>query len=323
MGHGASCFSAGTVTSRGSSLQRPMDTARVLRIEQFQEDPDKYIQLTPTLPADADHAAVIQAGRYSALWVRLRTAVPATAIEGWMAECENKKGGAVYLAMPQPLVSTDTMSLLLGRSYQFHHYHRETDELVWYRWMREGMKDLVPAYATSIEGGGSLILSPDEKKVLLVFELGRWGRVGGAVDPGETCLEAALRECHEETSIELDDSFKPLLGMGYQQPRSRDGSINDHFLLFIVRAKSMEIKLDKNELQAAEWFEIAPLVAAFAEAWKASGASDQRLPSVFEVNAKRVSTLELRSLQRFTEGSCCPVVQQFLNERRKTAAITF
>merc|ERR1712183_927867 len=158
-----------------------------------------------------------------------------------MAECEDNKSGAVYVAIPQPLVSADMISVVLGRSYKFHHYHGETDELVWYRWTREGMKDRVPAYATSIEGGGSLILSPDEKKVLLVFEYGRWGRVGGAVDPGESCLEAALRECHEETGIELDDSFQPLLGIGYQQPRSRDGAVNDHFLLFIVRAKSSGI----------------------------------------------------------------------------------
>ncbi len=30
----------------------------------------------------------------------------------------------------------------------------------------------------------------------------RWGSVGGAVDPGETLVEAALRELHEETGIE-------------------------------------------------------------------------------------------------------------------------
>ena len=29
----------------------------------------------------------------------------------------------------------------------------------------------------------------------------RWGTIGGAVDPGETLLEAAVREMHEETGI--------------------------------------------------------------------------------------------------------------------------
>jgi 8-oxo-dGTP pyrophosphatase MutT (NUDIX family) len=31
----------------------------------------------------------------------------------------------------------------------------------------------------------------------------RWGSVGGAVDPGESLVEAALRELHEETGIEV------------------------------------------------------------------------------------------------------------------------
>ena len=31
--------------------------------------------------------------------------------------------------------------------------------------------------------------------------IGRWGSIGGAVDPGETLVEAALRELHEETGI--------------------------------------------------------------------------------------------------------------------------
>lgn len=32
----------------------------------------------------------------------------------------------------------------------------------------------------------------------------RWGTIGGAVDPGETLLDAAVREMHEETGIVVD-----------------------------------------------------------------------------------------------------------------------
>ena len=37
---------------------------------------------------------------------------------------------------------------------------------------RLGLGQMVPAYATSIEGVGALVLSPDEKRVLLVWEYG-------------------------------------------------------------------------------------------------------------------------------------------------------
>ncbi len=39
----------------------------------------------------------------------------------------------------------------------------------------------MPSYATSIEGGGMIVLSPDETKVLLVHELGRWVFPGGGI----------------------------------------------------------------------------------------------------------------------------------------------
>ena len=41
---------------------------------------------------------------------------------------------------------------------------------------------MVPCYATSIEGVGALVLSPDEKKVLLVWEYGNCKPLSGAVD---------------------------------------------------------------------------------------------------------------------------------------------
>ena len=58
---------------------------------------------------------------------------------------------------------------------------------------------MVPCYATSIEGVGALVLSPDpEKKVLLVWEYATGSHSCGAVDQGESILEAAGREAGEE-----------------------------------------------------------------------------------------------------------------------------
>jgi hypothetical protein len=40
-----------------------------------------------------------------------------------------------------------------------------TRELIYYRWSDPKRPDMVPPYATSIEGGGLIVLSPDESKV--------------------------------------------------------------------------------------------------------------------------------------------------------------
>lgn len=51
--------------------------------------------------------------------------------------------------------------------------------------MGESHEDIVPSYATAIEGISALLLSPDEKKVLLIWERGNWKTVTGAVESGE------------------------------------------------------------------------------------------------------------------------------------------
>src|SRR4051812_12114582 len=54
-----------------------------------------------------------------------------------------------------------------------------------------------------------LPVSPDGEVLLLQDQdpahpgILRWGSVGGAADPGESLVEAALRELHEETGIEV------------------------------------------------------------------------------------------------------------------------
>ena len=143
------------------------------------------------------------------------------------------------------------------------------EELIYKKWVRENTPNMVPPYATSIEGGGCLVLSPDGSEVMLVHEYGRWGRCGGAVDPGESSLETALREVSEETQIELDlERVNPVrIGISYHQPRSRDGRVNDNFVLFIVYAKKRnrdkDITIDHNELSDARWFSIEKLVGEF------------------------------------------------------------
>jgi 8-oxo-dGTP pyrophosphatase MutT (NUDIX family) len=217
-----------------------------------------------------------------------------------------KKSGAVYVGLPQSFVGNssstngrDCLALLLsdksnfgsdGKPFQFYNFDPNTNELLYKKWCRVSRNgspttDMVPPYATSIEGGGCLVLSPDGTEVMLVHEYGRWGRCGGAVDPGESSLETALREVVEETAVELNlesDRAPVRIGLCYHQPRSRDGRVNDNFLLFIVYAKSKALKIDEKEISGARWFSVEKLVGEWRRQVDGTG-------SVF--NAKRCAAL--------------------------------
>jgi 8-oxo-dGTP pyrophosphatase MutT (NUDIX family) len=52
-----------------------------------------------------------------------------------------------------------------------------------------------------VNGAGEVLLLQDQAPAHPGIL--RWGSVGGAVDPGETLVDAALRELREETGIEL------------------------------------------------------------------------------------------------------------------------
>uniref|UniRef100_A0A6V3QBM6 Nudix hydrolase domain-containing protein n=2 Tax=Lotharella globosa TaxID=91324 RepID=A0A6V3QBM6_9EUKA len=302
----------------------PSFPSYVLHVPEFNEDRTKYVQLTPMIPADGSHTVVVQGSRYGGQWVRMRNHVPAKDLDACLTTCEDVKSGAVYVGIPQRLVSTEYMSIVLSRGYKFYNHFEATDELIWYKWTRKDVESRVPKYATSIEGGGAIVLSPDEKEFLLVFEYGRWGRAGGALDLGESCIETAIREVDEETGVELDDSFVPLLGLGYQQPCSRDGLINDHFLYFLVKAKTKTIKLDETELQGGKWFDVKESVEAFRKfrvAWKADKPSEP-LPSRMELSKEWVGTMELMAVERFLEKRAHPVT--FMkNPKRQKPSIVF
>jgi 8-oxo-dGTP pyrophosphatase MutT (NUDIX family) len=56
---------------------------------------------------------------------------------------------------------------------------------------------LMPSVAALIRDG-------DGRALLVRHVEGRWQPPGGAVDPGETPVEACVRECREEASIEVE-----------------------------------------------------------------------------------------------------------------------
>ena len=310
-------FSVSTFFHR-IKIVSPQDEFRkmssVLHIkDEFRSNTKRYgVQLTPSIPpSEKKHKIIVQNGLYGALWIRVRGDPKA-----FQSVLENvlETDRTIYVAIKQSVLAESCHSCLesiLEKNFKFYHYHTETDELIWYLWQRKDHDDLVPTYATSIEGGGVMVLSPDEKKVMLVYEYGRYGRCGGAVNPGESTLQAALRETQEETTLELDKTFVPVLCASYDQPQSRDGCINDHFGLYAVKAKSIFVK-PKDEVKDCRWFEVSKLVLAGKKLLKhlrknSSDPKRERQENVL-VDGVKVNWMDVYGVYQYAMGHTKPVL---------------
>jgi len=260
-------------------------------------------QLTPPLPAkgaDSTPAGAVvrdaggvcwQRGPYGGWWLRLGlhaalpTVASASAALDEVLTRAGKAKAAVYVAVQETVAEPSITALLRERGFRYHHFSpnepgvgkREgggsghgVGEHVYYRWMGDPSHDMVPSYSTSIEGVGALVLSPDEKKVLLIWEYGNWKAVSGAVDEGESLLTSLAREASEEVGLGIDDAFAPVAVGGWHLSRARDDRVNDNFSAFVVRATSERFRLDMNEVSAARWFDTEALL----EAYQAAGAPD-------------------------------------------------
>lgn len=79
-----------------------------------------------------------------------------------------------------------------------------------------------------------------DRSVLLIQrkDCGQWAIPGGMVDPGETGIEAAGRELHEETGVDLDGLEPTILGRVHvNDPReTADAWITSTVVLYTVRA---------------------------------------------------------------------------------------
>ncbi len=288
----------------------------------------KYIgELTPPMPGvlaasesrSVERDGIVwQRGPYNSWWLRLAADAGADsirdAVDGAL-EAAASAASAVYVSFPERRVSAYPLlsELLHERGFSFHHYQpagsppladAEKDgggQFIYYRWCGDPEHDMVPSYATSIEGVGGLLLSPDESKVLLIWEYENWKVPSGAVDPAESKITALRRELREEVSAELDDGFLPVYLGGWQIARARDKLVNDNFSAFVVRAKSEAFAVDGNEVVDARWFDCADLVAR----WKAEGAPvhrERRSLGLAGGERSAVSTLTLAWLDAYASG---------------------
>ena len=63
---------------------------------------------------------------------------------------------------------------------------------------------LLKRHTVYVRAAGGIVTAPDGT-MLLILRNGRWDLAKGKVEPGETLLQAALREVQEETGIKASD----------------------------------------------------------------------------------------------------------------------
>ena len=162
-----------------------------------------------------------QAGPFGGLWLRIGSPggppTPDTAsLTEALTTVPVNPAAAIYVALGERCISPQMTESLLSQGFSFHHYRRsppasggsqqqQHNEFVYYKWGGDPGHDMVPAYATATEGVGGLLLSPDEREVLLIWEYGCWKMVTGSVDPGERLLGTLHREASEEVRLTIDD----------------------------------------------------------------------------------------------------------------------
>ena len=221
--------------------------------------------VTETGPIALVDGAFLQRGPFNSLWIRLggdgRTKVGTGVLEKLVGDALTEQAslkipGAVYVALDERSVAPEHVRCLHACGFRFHHHRKspapEGDEFVYYRWPdRPDYPDKVPPYSTATEGVGALALSPDEKRVLLVWEYGCWKMPTGAVDAGEGALQALRRELAEEVCCRLDQQFAPLYLGGWQVSRSFDGQMSNQFSVYAVRAAAEATTIDPNEVRHA------------------------------------------------------------------------
>lgn len=101
----------------------------------------------------------------------------------------------------------------------------------------------------------------DQDRLLLArgaaFRSSGMSVLAGFVEPGETFAAAVRREVHEEVGIEVDDVV-PVGDQPWPFP-------NGIMIGFMARARSSELTLQVEEIQAARWFTRSELTAAIAD----------------------------------------------------------
>lgn len=137
-------------------------------------------------------SVTLQGGPFNSVWLRVHDG-PMQSLFSHVADSWLDKhfqqwnkatpGAAFYLSVSETSSSLGAVAQWCQKNgLHFHHHHvhppeKGPSDYVYCKWHGQS-KSLVPPYTTSEEGVGILMLSPDEKEVLLVWEYGcgRWSQ---------------------------------------------------------------------------------------------------------------------------------------------------
>jgi ADP-ribose pyrophosphatase YjhB (NUDIX family) len=112
----------------------------------------------------------------------------------------------------------------------------------------------------------SVHIRDDAGRLLLVHQIDRqqWGTVGGAIEPGESPSEAAVREAREETGleVELTGLVAALGGGGFQMTYPNGDRCAYVSIVYDARVVGGELAPDGVEVSQCLWFTPAELAQA-------------------------------------------------------------
>jgi bis(5'-nucleosidyl)-tetraphosphatase len=115
--------------------------------------------------------------------------------------------------------------------------------------------------ATQKSCGFLIVRGNPVRQFLLMRHADRWDLPKGHVDPGETEMQCALRELHEETGLSADDiqlvqGFR--FTLEYPVKNKRTGEIDDKTLVVFLARAGDTVSINPTEHPGYQWFPWQP-----------------------------------------------------------------
>jgi ADP-ribose pyrophosphatase YjhB (NUDIX family) len=145
----------------------------------------------------------------------------------------------------------------------FYMHHCTENEIILCKWIKEKIEDKIPKYPHTIIGIGSVILTKNNKFLLIKENRSylnkiKWKFVTGLNNKRECIYDTVKRETKEETNLNIN--IHGVIGFAEIFPSIYDANEMCFFQFCTIDKNEDDIKkeliLDKDELDQAEFFEI-------------------------------------------------------------------